>query len=668
MRTFKLSSLLLCSTLFINCSAGPFGANSNRKIIRTGLIDAGMAAEMVENGLSDASETDKASLLLLAGEYRRLNGEYKEARIWFQQLVEEHPTSSEKNAGTLGMALIDFESGKSQSLDTIRTASEDGVPDSLNADRYRVLFLAEMDKEGPLAERYRTKAASYAKSHPISQAHYDRDIGPLDSSNNAIDSEGIDDDGNELIGEEERLQTMKLALDSKDWGTVIASAETFAKDFPESEQLFLSQAYQDRAKAEEPFVNNRIAVFLPLSGRYGPAAQAIQNSMQFALGPDSNIDIKFYDTGWEPLTPLTFANPEKPTEEELAAQEQWNTDAEALLVTAGENAQALVKKSVIEDGCGLMVGPLLTDIAPPVAKAAAAYGIPMLSLANSSSIIEEGPEIHQVSVATTQQINALVEHAIDIKGWKTFVAMIPKNDLGIEALEAFKTAVDAKGGTVLRHIEYPENATSFVEEARRLGLKSEIRPTEKQLEKDPTLDHPTIDFDAIFIPDNHRKTPLVTSALAAEEFSIGNFRINRHAQPVGVMGLNKWNHPSVVKNGGQYMQNGIFVDAFWNQASDETTQDFVTRFTEEFGKAPNIINATAYDAIQIGKQVFRSQQTSRVTIGNTLHNTVFSQMVTGASQFGDKQVLQRDFQIITIKRDRLEQWQPKSEESQESEQ
>ena len=257
----------------------------------------------------------------------------------------------------------------------------------------------------------------------------------------------------------------------------------------------------------------------------------------------------------------------------------------------------------------------------------------MLSLANSSSITEVGPEVHQVSVATKQQIDALVNHAVDVKGWKTFVAMVPQNELGLETLETFKSAVEAKGGTVLRHIEYPENATSFVEESRRLGLKAEVRPTEKELEKDPTLDHPTIDFDAIFIPDNHRKTPLVTSALAAEEFSIGNFRINRHAKPVGVMGLNKWNHPSVVKNGGQYMQNGIFVDAFWNQANDEVTQDFVTRFTEEFGKAPNIINATAYDAIPNRYTSIQSPQTSRTSIGDTLDSTTFSKMVTGADNF-----------------------------------
>ena len=619
-----------------------------------GLIDAGAAADMVEKSLDEADDETKSNLLLLAGEYRRLNGEYKEARAWFQQIVESHPPSSEKNAALLGMALIDFESGKSQSLDTIRTAIEDDVPDSLNADRYRVLYLAEMDKDSPLSERYRDKAASYAKSHPITQEHYDRDIGSVSENSDTSTADTNGDLAEEsTMGEAERLQTMKLALESKDWGTVIASADAFSKDFPESESGFLAQAYKDRATAEEPFVNNRIAVFLPLSGRYGPAAQAIQNSMQFALGPESEIELKFYDTGWEPIPPVTFADPDKPTEEELALQEKWKADSDAQVAKAGEDAQSLVRKAVIEDGCGLMVGPLLTDIAPSVADAAAAYGIPMLSLANSSSVTEAGPEVHQVSVATKQQVEALVNHAVDVKGWKTFVAMVPQNDLGLETLETFKTAVEAKGGTVLRHIEYPENATSFVEEARRLGLKSEIRPTQKQLEKDPTLDHPTIDFDAIFIPDNHRKTPLVTSALAAEEFSIGNFRINRHAKPVGVMGLNKWNHPSVVKNGGQYMQNGIFVDAFWNQATDEVTQDFVTRFTEEFGKAPNIINATAYDAIQIGSQVFRSQQTSRTSIANTLHANTFSKMVTGATTFGDEQTLQRDMRIITIKRDRL---------------
>ena len=662
-RTFKISSLLLCSTLFINCSAGPLFANQHRKIVRVGLMDVESAAEMVEKDLTNTDIENKPSLLVLAGEYRRLNGDYKSARTHFQQVVTDHPTTSEKNAAALGMALIDFESGKSQSLDTIKTALEEGVPDTLNADRFRILFLAEMNKKGPLAERYRTKAQTYAQSHTITQSHFDRDIGPTESTANdeGDNGDGTSSDGVE-VSEPERIKNMKLALESKDWGIVIASADTFISDFPESEFTFLVEAYKDRATAQEPFVNNRIAVFLPLSGRYGPAAQSIQNSIRFALGTDIGIDLKFYDTGWEQMTPLVFKDPDEPTAEELEAQQKWDDENTALIETARQNGKVLVKQAVIDDGCALLIGPLLTDVAPGVAEASAAYGIPMLSLANSGSIVEAGPEVHQISIGLQQQIDTLVSHAMEVKEWSTFVAMVPQNDLGAEALEVFTQSVEAKGGTVLRHIEYSDKATSFTEEARRLGLKSETRPTERQLEKDPTLDNPTIDFDAIFIPDNHRKTPLITSALAAEEFSIGNFRINRHAKPVGVMGLNKWNHPTVVKNGGQYMQNGIFVDAFWNEATDETTQDFVTRFETEFGRKPNIINAISYDAIQIGKQVFSSTQTSRKSVSDTLHTSQFTNTVTGAKNFGEEQVLQRDLNIMVIKRDRLELWTPPTPE------
>ncbi len=659
MRTVKFSSLLLCSTLFINCSAGPLFGGQNRKIVRTGLIDVATAAEMVETELNNMEPEQQADMLLMAGEYRRLNGDYKVARSWFQKLVEEHATSVHKNAATLGMAIIDFESGKSQSLDTIRTAKESDVPDSLNADRFRILYLSEMDKEGQLAQRYRAKAASYSKAHPISQSHFDRDIGSIQTD---TESPSATEDVTVVASEAELIENMKVALDAKDWGVVIAGADKFLADFPESEKTFLVEAYKERATAQEPFVNNRIAVFLPLSGKYGPAAQAIQNSIQFALGADSSVELKFYDTGWDPMTPISFKDPEKPTEEELEAQTKWNEDNAALMEGVAQKGRDLVKKSVIEDGCGMLIGPLLTDVAPSVAEAASAYGIPMLSLANSNTITETGAEVHQVSVGLQQQVNTLVNHAMDVKGWTTFGAMIPDNDTGAEAFEVFKQTVEAKGGTLVRHIVYPEKATTFVEEARRLGLKAEVRPTEKELEKDPTLDHPTIDFDAIFIPDNHRKTPLVTSALAAEEFSIGNFRINRHATPLGVLGLNKWNHSTVVKNGGQYMQNGIFVDAFWSESPDEATQDFVNRFETEFGKKPNIINAVVYDAVQIGKQLFNTSQSSRQSIQQSLHNTQFTNLVTGAAQFDERQVLDRNLHIMVIKSDRLELWTPPTDD------
>ena len=105
-------------------------------------------------------------------------------------------------------------------------------------------------------------------------------------------------------------------------------------------------------------------------------------------------------------------------------------------------------------------------------------------------------------------------------------------------------------------------------------------------------------------------------------------------QAVGVMGLNKWNHPTV-ENGGQYMQNGIFVDAFWNQASDEVTQDFVTRFTR-LGKAPNIINAN-YTMLFKSEHKCSEVLRSLVFPSSTLHATTTFSKWSPALRFGDEQ-------------------------------
>ena len=106
---------------------------------------------------------------------------------------------------------------------------------------------------------------------------------------------------------------------------------------------------------------------------------------------------------------------------------------EALLVTAGEDAQALVKKAVIEDGCGLMVGPLLTDIAPSVAKAAAlmeSHAVPR------KFQFDHGRRTRDTSgVRSDCPTNRCTRRSCRRRErMEDFVAMIPQNDLGLEAL------------------------------------------------------------------------------------------------------------------------------------------------------------------------------------------------------------------------------------------
>lgn len=658
MKTFKMSTLLLCSTIFVNCASGPFAFGA-KKVERIGLLNVEEAAEMVEAQIDTVPAEERVAHLLLAGEYRRLNGDYKKARAWFQEIAELEPTAPEYNAAILGIAIIDFEYGDASALDRIRSAQELDVPKTLNATRYRLLYLSEMNKETELAQTYKQKALTYAQAHTLTQSQYDADIG----SSTLEESDEIESEDASQLGAEEQIANMKMALDAKDWGTVIAAAETFLKDNPDSDFTFLVTAYQERAEAQEPFVNNKIAVFLPFTGTYAPAAQAYKQAMDLAL-KDSSLQVEFYDTGWTALTPVTFEDADNPTDEELQQQEEFSTAQEALELELDKKIKDLVKKATLEDGCGFLVGPMLTKLTPIAAEAAAAYGIPMMSLSRSSAenIFEISPLIHQLYVSSEQQIETLVKHVMREKEWKTFVAMIPDTERGLQTLETFTQVVTDNGGEVLRHVTYPTKATSFNEEARRLGLKAEKRPSEKELEDDPTIDDPTIDFDAIFIPDNHRTTPLITAALANEKFSIGTFRRNKYATPVGLIGLDSWAHPSIAQSGGQYMQNGIFVSGFWQEDTDEVIQSFVGQFQEEYGRAPNKLHALAYDAILIGTQLYNSPQTSRASVQNSLHTTIFPGLVTGGNTFDDKQVLQRDLNIMTIKNDRLEIWMPPTEE------
>ena len=66
------------------------------------------AAELVKNNSTKIWKP--TTMLISIGEYRRLNGNYKESREWFQEILEQHPTAPEKNAALLGVSMVDFES------------------------------------------------------------------------------------------------------------------------------------------------------------------------------------------------------------------------------------------------------------------------------------------------------------------------------------------------------------------------------------------------------------------------------------------------------------------------------------------------------------------------------------------------------------------------------
>jgi hypothetical protein len=155
-----------------------------------------------------------------------------------------------------------------------------------------------------------------------------------------------------------------------------------------------------------------------------------------------------------------------------------------------------------------------------------------------------------------------------------FAILYPLTPYGEAARDLFASAAQAKGASIARAIGYAEDSKDFLKVAQDLGQKddparaAEWADARNAARRDGEDLHkatipPRTDFDAIFIPDNHRRVPLVASALAYEEFPVGTFKPHRDDRPIVLLGLNAWDQESFPRDGGKYVQNCLFVDAFY---------------------------------------------------------------------------------------------------------
>ena len=379
---------------------------------------------------------------------------------------------------------------------------------------------------------------------------------------------------------------------------------------------------------------------LPLSGEFAPAGNRIKQDIELAVDRDGG-----------------------------QVEMVW-VDAAAEGTTATEHIEDLV----LEEGVVAILGPLLKDHVMEAAETAQAIGVPMVALSQARKPTEAGDLVFRGFLPLEQQVDALLEHAMVEQGWETFAVLHPQSAYGETTRDLFAAAVERRGGSIARVVSYPEDATDFLEAARELGQKdykgeraAEWYKMRKEAERagrkdiDKLVLPPTVDFDAIFIPDNWRRGALVASSLAYEEFPVGGFRPNRHAERIPLLGLNGWNNPRIVEAGAQYMQKAIFVDAFTPGSSDETTQSFVADYKQALGRNPGVIDAVTWDATRLLTAAVVAGGPDRAAVREELVAARLSRPVAGGDRFGDDREVARDLVILTVAKDRIREWEPPAE-------
>ena len=595
-----------------------------------GAKDRAQGIALIETYLKGRHDpAERAWAMLWAGEQRRLAGNDAEARTWFVTLLDEFPTDRRKQGGVIGIALIDAKVSLSgNTLATLGMVGEDDLPATMNADRFRLLARVAIDDGSPDArvKALAEKALAYAADDPTVLARVQASLADwLAKKDKKSEPQAAADDPAAV------LARARAALESKDTVTAGSLAASIQGTWPDAPEARAAVYLQRMIEAGTTVDRDKVAVLLPLSGAWAATGGRIKDVVEMANeSAGQPMELVFADTQGKP-----------------------------------DVAVSKLEDLAIEKGAVAVLGPLLKEEAIEVGKAAEAIGVPMVSLSQNQEVTAAGPHVYRGFLSVEEQVRALVDETVGARGMRRFAILYPLTPYGEAARDLFASTAQAKGASIARAIGYAEDSKDFLKVARDLGQKddperaaewaqvrSAARREGEELHKATIA--PRTDFDAIFIPDNHRRVPLVASALAYEEFPVGTFRPHRDDRPIVLLGLNAWNQESFPRDGGKYVQNCLFVDAFYAHDADPAVNVFVDSYEARFRRAPLAVDAVAYDAARLLGAAIADGGSTRSKLLGSLGTADISGPVAGGASFGTDRAVERKLKVLTVAQDRIE--------------
>jgi ABC-type branched-subunit amino acid transport system substrate-binding protein len=565
--------------------------------------DRDKAARLLEdalantNGLADA---DRAIIEVHAGEQRRLLDQDPAAAAHFQAVVALGDTS-QADAAALGLILLDANDGVDPAL-LVRLAAvpEKTVLPTENADRYLILATAAARaNDAPSTRELSKKALSWAKEDPSVLADVRASLQALVATDGSVPPPVADTST--------ALQKAERAFDEGRIPDAQRYAQQAIEASPAESDDALVAKYLLRRIDAVPVDSAKIGVMLPLSGSFEAAGKQIQEAIELGYGTAAaKRKLVFVDSG-----------------------------------ETADSAIAALEKLVLEDGVVAVVGPLRTDGAVEVARAANALRVPLIGLSQVGGTTTDHPWVFQGGVTVPDQVGGLLDYAMGKRAMTKFAVFAPDSPYGHSAADAFTAGVTARGGVITASAFYDAAATDETEFARQLArIDASARSSElarlraeavaKGGNPDTVVLPPVLDMDAIFVPDNASRVPFACAGLAYREFPIGEFKPTKTSRSVPLMGLSGWNKDSLVAAGNQYVRGSMFTDAYH---TSESSAAFEARYQAATNRTPSSLEAVAVDVGGLLASASASPATTRAAFRDAIAAATYPTAVTGADGF-----------------------------------
>ena len=417
----------------------------------------------------------------------------------------------------------------------------------------------------------------------------------------------------------------------------------FARQHPD--HPLLSEVPGAQAWADDSASGGRtIGVLLPLSGRYAMVGELARRGIELAVARAEQL-------GW-------------PTTEVITIDTLGDPDA----------ASAGLSKLVEEHNAVVVLGPLLSAEGERLSKEAEELGIPLLMMIQRPGLAENRANVFNTWVTAEEQIDAIVEHAVNRLGLNKFAIAYPTKESSARLTTRFWEKVEEVGASIAAIEPYEPAATDFRETAQRLKgtFYMESAPAEADLvlpflgeRTKPQLVEPQIelvpgvDFQAVFVPDNYKRVSMLAPGFLFEEINLGSHLPAEEYPPVVLMGGAALNHPELVSRGGKYTEGALLVDSFFLDSDDQAMKTFADAYRVAWEKDPSVIEANAYDTALLAQQLFSdTEQLSRREFRRRLNIASPIESVTGGRGMRANGEMRHEMLCLTVRKGHIVQAWP----------
>ena len=333
-----------------------------------------------------------------------------------------------------------------------------------------------------------------------------------------------------------------------------AALETFMTEF-EGHPFYEAGEHLHRRLIDIGLVDRHaIGCILPLTGKYAAFGKRALDAIILATG--------VFDTAGDSPLQLIIEDSKSDPERAREAVER---------LVEGERVMGII-------------GPMGSAAAQEAAREAEGHRVPIITLTQKKDITEWGDYIFRNFITSEMQVRTLVRYSFENLGIRTFAILYPRDTYGTGMMNLFWDEVIAAGGEIRGVESYSSDQTDFGKEIKAVAGVTYV-------DRGSTVDRepkPTIDFDALFIPDSHTRIAMIAPQLAFYNVT-----------DIQLLGTNSWNSPRLLEGDSEFIEGSIFVDGFFPHSFYPQVRDFIDRFYVAFGREPKDLEALAYDATGI---------------------------------------------------------------------